>query len=74
MRRGQLNHSERFSPGPSQLPPEGQAKSALETPSRHHSRTAPAAKHGDGQDSSPGLAVRRRHTTEPLTSNTVALP
>jgi hypothetical protein len=74
MRRGKLNHSECFSPAPSQVPNEGQAKSALKTKSPNHQRTALAAQHGAGQDSSPGKAVRRRHTTNVLTSNTVALP
>ena len=71
MRRGKLNHSECFSPAPSQVPNEGQAKSALKTKSPNHQRTALAAQHGAGQDSSPGQAVRRRHTTNALTSNTV---
>ena len=74
MRRGKLNYSAPFSPAPSQVPNEGQAKRALKTKSPNPQRTALAAQHGAGQDSSPGQAVRRRHTTNALTSNTVALP
>ena len=74
MRRGKLNYSAPFSPAPSQVPNEGQAKRALKTKSPNPKRTALAAQHGAGQDSSPGQAVRRRHTTNALTSNTVALP
>jgi hypothetical protein len=74
MRRGKLNYSAPFSPAPSQVPNEGQAKRALKTKSPNPQRTALAAQHGAGQDSSPGQAVRRRHPTNALTSNTVALP
>ena len=85
MRRRQLNQPPRFSPAPSQLPIEGQAKSAagksLENPSRRHLRAELAATHGAGQDSSPGQAVHRQPAGVPptsavnlLTSNMVALP
>ncbi len=78
MRRSKLNQPTRFSPAPSQLPIEGQAKSAPtnlpQNASRRHPRAALAAMHGAGQDSSPGQAVHRQPARIPLTSNTVALP
>jgi hypothetical protein len=73
MRRRQLNQPQCFSSGPSQLPNEGPAKSTAIKSLKNSARQplAELAKHGAGQDSSPGQAVPCQPARSCLTSYTV---